>query len=58
LVSGRGALNEGTPFFLGADMRPVEPLCTFCFEMATLHKASTLADRANDVVQLRRDRRG
>ncbi|WP_206440254.1 hypothetical protein [Streptomyces scabichelini] len=24
-----GAVKEGTPFFLGLDMRPVEPLCSF-----------------------------
>ena len=38
------ALKEGTPFFLGPDMRPVEPLCSFFFEIAKTLKAKSLAD--------------
>jgi hypothetical protein len=26
-----GALVDGTPFILGADMRPVEPQCSYFF---------------------------
>ena len=44
VVQRHGALKDGTPFFLDANMRPAEPLCTFFFESAKVQKASTLAD--------------
>jgi integrase len=52
VVRRAGALKDGTPFFLGADMRPIEPLCTFFFELAKVLKPKTLADYAYDLMDL------
>ncbi|MFE5072650.1 site-specific integrase [Streptomyces halstedii] len=46
------ALTDGTPFFLGSDMRPLEPHCSFFFEMAKTLKASSLQDYAYDFLAL------
>ncbi|MFD8544965.1 tyrosine-type recombinase/integrase [Streptomyces sp. NPDC059649] len=51
-VQRPGALKEGTPFFLGADMRPVEPLCSFFFEMSKALKAKSLEDYTYDALDL------
>jgi integrase len=51
-VQRRGALKEGTPFFLGPDMRPMEPLCSFFFEMAKTLKAKSLADYTYDALDV------
>jgi Phage integrase, N-terminal SAM-like domain len=45
-------LAEGTPFFVGPDMRPAEPLCSFVFEMAKSVQPSTLANCAYDLMDL------
>ncbi|MFD4862892.1 site-specific integrase [Streptomyces atratus] len=47
-----GAVREGTPFFLGPDMRPVEPLCSFFFDLSKSLVAKTLADYTYDVLDL------
>jgi hypothetical protein len=52
VIQRKGALKDGTPFFLGPDMRPVEPLCSFAFELAKSHKAKTLADYTYGLVDL------
>ncbi len=40
-------MPDGTPFFLGSDMRPVEPLCSFMFELA-----KTLQDYTYDLLDI------
>jgi integrase len=52
VIQRKGALKDGTPFFLGPDMRPVEPLCSFAFELAKSHRAKTLADYTYGLVDL------
>lgn len=47
-----GALKEGTPFFLGSDMRPLEPLTTSFFELAKGLDAGSLQDYAYDLMDL------
>ncbi|MCX4400014.1 hypothetical protein OG887_44135 (plasmid) [Streptomyces sp. NBC_00053] len=37
-----GAVREGTPFFLGPNMRPVEPLCSFFFDLSKSLVATTV----------------
>ncbi|MFH8384716.1 site-specific integrase [Kitasatospora sp. NPDC018058] len=51
-VSGPRALADGTPFFLGPDMRPLEPHSSFFHEMAKTLKASSLQDYAYDFLAL------
>ncbi|EHR48417.1 site-specific recombinase XerD [Saccharomonospora marina XMU15] len=48
----KGSPQDGTPFFLGRDMRPVEPLCSFMFEMAKTHQPKTLSDYTYDLLDL------
>ncbi|WP_433194470.1 tyrosine-type recombinase/integrase [Nocardia sp. CA-107356] len=47
-VTRQRALKDGTPFFLGADMRPLEPHCSFFLELAKTLKARSLQDYAYD----------
>jgi hypothetical protein len=49
-----GALQDGTPFILGADMRPVEPLCSYFFDVSRYLKPKTLADYTYDLMDLAR----
>lgn len=51
-VQRPGAVKEGTPFFLGPDMRPVEPLCSFFFELSKTLKAKSLQDYTYDALDL------
>ncbi|SOE08027.1 hypothetical protein [Streptomyces sp. Ag109_G2-15] len=51
-VQRPGAVKEGTPFFLGSDMRPVEPLCSFFLELSKSLKAKSLEDYAYDALDL------
>ncbi|MFF4433262.1 site-specific integrase [Streptomyces sp. NPDC001513] len=51
-VTRKGALKEGTPFFLGADMRPLEPLTSFFFDLAKRLDAGSLQDYTYDVMDL------
>ncbi|WP_030782122.1 site-specific integrase [Streptomyces sp. NRRL S-920] len=51
-VQRPGAVKEGTPFFLGPDMRPSEPLCSFFLELAKTVKAKTMQDYAYDAMDL------
>ncbi|MGW9173789.1 site-specific integrase [Streptomyces decoyicus] len=51
-VTRTGALKEGTPFFLGPDMRPLEPLTSCFFELAKHLDAGTLQDYAYDLMDL------
>ncbi|MEV6409821.1 site-specific integrase [Streptomyces bobili] len=51
-VTRTGALKEGTPFFLGPDMRPLEPLTSCFFELAKCLDAGTLQDYAYDLMDL------
>ncbi|MFJ5819842.1 site-specific integrase [Streptomyces sp. NPDC093108] len=51
-VERPGAVRDGTPFFLGPDMRPVEPLCSFFFELSKSLVAKTLADYTYDILDL------
>jgi site-specific recombinase XerC len=51
-VQRSGALKDGTPFFLGSDGRPAEPLCSFFFELSKTLKASTMADYAYDLMDV------
>ncbi|MFD3804781.1 site-specific integrase [Streptomyces sp. NPDC058619] len=51
-VQRPGAVKEGTPFFLGPDMRPVEPLSSFFLELSKTVKAKTMQDYAYDVMDL------
>lgn len=52
IVERPGALAEGTPFFVGPDMVPVEPLCSFFFESSKSLQPSTMADYAYDLMDL------
>lgn len=45
-----GALQDGTPFILGADMRPAEPLCLYFFDVSRYLKPKTLADYTYDLM--------
>jgi hypothetical protein len=47
-VTRQRALKDGTSFFLGADMRPLEPHCSFFLELAKTLKAKSLRDYAYD----------
>jgi integrase len=51
-VERDGAVKEGTPFILGQDMRPAEPLCSFFFQLSKSLAASTLAGYAYDLLDL------
>ncbi|MGH3156507.1 MAG: site-specific integrase [Streptosporangiaceae bacterium] len=51
-VEREGALKDGTPFILGPDMRPAEPLCSFFFHLSRSLAASTLADYTHDLLDL------
>jgi integrase len=51
-VERKGALKDGTPFILGPDMRPAEPLCSFFFHLSKTLAASTMADYAHDLLDL------
>jgi len=51
-VERDGAVAEGTPFILGPDMRPAEPLCSFFFQLSKSLAASTMADYAHDLLDL------
>jgi integrase len=51
-VEREGAVKDGTPFILGPDMRPAEPLCSFFFCLSRSLAASTLADYAYDLLDL------
>jgi integrase len=51
-VEREGALMDGTPFILGPEMRPAEPLCSFFFHLSRSLAASTLADYAHDLLDL------
>ncbi|GGP72278.1 hypothetical protein GCM10010214_53950 [Streptomyces abikoensis] len=51
-VTRPGALKEGTPFFLGSDMRPLEPLTSCFFELAKRLDAGSLQDYAYDLMDL------
>ncbi|WP_246869246.1 site-specific integrase [Saccharopolyspora sp. ASAGF58] len=52
VVERAGALAEGTPFFVGPDMLPAEPLCSFFFEISKSLQPSTMADYASDLMDL------
>ncbi|MFF7249973.1 site-specific integrase [Embleya sp. NPDC008237] len=52
VLSRPGALPDGTPFVVDASMRPVEPLCSYFFEMSKHVGAKTLADYAYDLIGL------
>jgi hypothetical protein len=49
-----GGLPDGTPFILGADMRPAEPLCSYFFEVSRYLTPKTLADYTHDLMDLAR----
>ncbi|MDQ0951539.1 integrase [Streptomyces phaeochromogenes] len=49
-VTRPGALKEGTPFFMGSDMRPLEPLTSCFFELAKRLGAGSLEDYAYDLM--------
>lgn len=51
-VTRKGALKTGTPFFLGPDMRPAEPLASFFHELAKSLKAKSLSDYTYDALDL------
>jgi integrase len=51
-VEREGALKGGTPFILGPDMRPAEPLCSFFFHLSRSLAASTMADYTHDLLDL------
>ncbi|QMU80290.1 site-specific integrase [Streptacidiphilus sp. PB12-B1b] len=51
-VTRARAVKEGTPFFLDADMRPLEPHSSFFQEMAKTNKAKSLRDYAYDFLGL------
>jgi hypothetical protein len=44
----------GGPLFLGPDMRPVEPLCSYFFELSRYLTAKTLADYTYDLLDMAR----
>ncbi|RST25317.1 recombinase XerD [Streptomyces sp. WAC04770] len=46
------ALKDGTPFFLGADMRPLEPHCSFFAQLAKTVSAKSLQDYTYDLLDL------
>ncbi|MFJ1757684.1 tyrosine-type recombinase/integrase [Kitasatospora sp. NPDC088134] len=50
VVDRKGALADGTPFFLGPDMRPREPLCSYAFEMQKTLGAGSLEDYTYDLL--------
>lgn len=52
LVTRPGALPEGTPFFVGPDMRPREPLTSYFFDLARYVGAESLRDYAYDPLAL------
>ncbi|WP_329462278.1 hypothetical protein [Streptomyces sp. NBC_01431] len=52
LVTRPGALPEGTPFFLGPDMRPREPLTSYFFDLSKYVGAVSLRDYAYDLMAL------
>ncbi|MCC5575734.1 hypothetical protein IMZ11_08790 [Microtetraspora sp. AC03309] len=47
-VTRQRALKDGTPFFLGSDMRPLEPHCSFFLDLAKTLKAKSLQDYTYD----------
>lgn len=47
-VTRERALKDGTPFFLGSDMRPLEPHCSFFLDLAKTLKAKSLQDYTYD----------
>ncbi|HEX6526514.1 MAG TPA: hypothetical protein VF070_41840 [Streptosporangiaceae bacterium] len=51
-VEREGALKDGTPFIVGPDMRPAEPLCSFFFHLSKSLAASTMADYTHDLLDL------
>jgi hypothetical protein len=51
-VEREGAFKDGTPFIVGPEMRPAEPLCSFFFQLSRSLAASTLADYAHDLLDL------
>ena len=52
LVVGSGALKDGTPFFVGDDMWPREPMCSYFFELAKHVQAESAQDYAYDLMGL------
>lgn len=52
LVTRPGALPDGTPFFVGDDMRPREPITSYFFDLAKWVGAESLEDYAYDVMAL------
>ena len=46
------ALKDGTPFFLGPDMRPLEPHCSFFYELAKTLEAKSLQDYTYDFLDV------
>ncbi|MGW2229449.1 site-specific integrase [Streptomyces formicae] len=51
-VTRAKALKDGTPFFLGPDMRPVEPHCSFFYELAKTLEPKSLQDYTYDFLDL------
>ncbi|MER5465452.1 hypothetical protein ABT010_33135 [Streptomyces sp. NPDC002668] len=49
-VTRERALKEGTPFFLGSDMRP-QPHCSFFLDLAKTLKAKSLQDYTYDFLE-------
>ncbi|MCZ4610886.1 site-specific integrase [Streptomyces sp. Lzd4kr] len=52
MLSGPATLPEGTPFFVDEDMRPVEPMCSYFFDLARHVGAESLRDYAYDLMGL------
>lgn len=52
LVERVGALPQGVPFFLDEQMRPIEPLCSYFFELAKFLEPKTMAEYARDLMDL------
>ncbi|MER5466804.1 recombinase XerD [Streptomyces sp. NPDC002668] len=52
LVTRPGALPERTPFFVGDDMRPREPITSYFFDLANYVGAGSLENYAYDVMAL------
>ena len=52
LVARPGALPEGTPSFVGGDMRPREPITSYFFDLANYVGAGSMEDYAYDVMAL------
>ncbi|WP_329548555.1 site-specific integrase [Streptomyces sp. NBC_01356] len=46
------ALKDGIPFFLGSDMRPLEPHCSFFYEIAKSLQPKSLQDYTYDLLDL------